>query len=115
MVAAVAWLFGLVAAALAVIVLVLGVFALINGFAEQATSAAVGLIGIRGIELVLGLPMILFAALGSLRIIQGTSAPSMTRRQLLSVVVTMLLVGGLGAAFLISALAGEGAPKPSGF
>jgi hypothetical protein len=116
-VAAVAWVCVLLVGLVAGIVLgpVL-LFVLIEALAELSTTAIVRLIGIRGVQLVLGMPMIGFTAWGLLRVAQGKSAPDMTLRQRLAAVGTMVLLGAIGAGLVISAVAGDGRPRdPAAF
>src|SRR4051812_21059570 len=92
--AALAW--GMVLIAVFVVGAFLGpaaLFLLINWFAERLTASLVGLVGTRGIELLLGVPMVLFTTWGLLRIVRGKSAPNMTTRQLLAAALTMILFG----------------------
>jgi hypothetical protein len=114
--AAVAWALVLVIPLVAGALVAPAVFyVLVTWFADRATSFVAGLIGARGIALLLGVPMILFAAWGLFRVSQGKSAPNMTPRELKIGVVSMALIGAIGAGALIYAIAGDDAPKASTF
>jgi hypothetical protein len=115
-VATVAW--GLVLVAVLITGVLVGpavFYILITWIADRVTTSLVGLVGTRGLELLLGVPMLLFAAWGLLRIIRGKSAPNLMPRQLLIGAVSMVLVGALGAGLVISAIAIGGEPNPSEF
>lgn len=115
-VAAVAWGLVLVAALVVGVIVAPTVFyVVIVWLADRVATALVLLVGIRGLELLMGVPMLLLAAWGLLRIIRGTSAPNTTSRQALIGAASMVLVGALGAGLVISAIAGGGEARPSGF
>jgi hypothetical protein len=105
----------LVAGAIGTVVLLVVAYVAITAFAEGVTSSLVRLIGTRGIALVLGVPMIPFAAWGLLRVMRGKSDPNMTPRQVLLGVVVIGLVGAMGAGLVIYGVAGDASPRPTGF